>query len=211
MFFRCHCIGPWSNWNLALLAHIYAKVAICKSCERVRHPHSRKRLSPGKPRFRPSAARALRRGMATVPALSPGEIWTSVRAVRPSLVSPRSPIKYPRPRRRATAPPGIRARARSRGHLSRGALPPPRAAASRPESAWDRAPSSQRCLQALRAAAGPLSGHLSASHPRACRFDISAAPDHGCDSSSRRSRQSGRARVGMVARKADTHTLTQQS
>ena len=65
-----------SNWNLALLAHIYAKVATCKSCEGTRRRTSQKRLSPGKQRFRTSTTRALRRGMVTVPAWSPAEIWT---------------------------------------------------------------------------------------------------------------------------------------
>ena len=95
-----------SNWNLALLAHIYAKVAICKSCERVRPLSSRKHLSPGNQRFRTSTARAPRRGMVTVSAWSPAEICTSVMAARPSSLVPRSPIKYP-PRWRPRATPGV--------------------------------------------------------------------------------------------------------
>jgi hypothetical protein len=63
--------------GLALLAHIYGEVAICKSCENSRRRTSQFRLSPGKQRFRSSTTRALRRGRVTVPEWSPTEITTS--------------------------------------------------------------------------------------------------------------------------------------
>jgi hypothetical protein len=78
MFFRCHCTEPKLSWNLALLAHIYAKVAICKSCEGGRRRHSRKRLSPGNPRFGAITPRSSGEGMVAVPVASPAEISSSV-------------------------------------------------------------------------------------------------------------------------------------
>lgn len=95
MFFRCHCTGPESSWNLALLAHIYAKVAICKSCERPSRRHSRNRLSPGNPRFRPSIAPALGRGMVTVCGWSPAEISSSPRGLPAGVSVSRAATKYP--------------------------------------------------------------------------------------------------------------------
>ena len=84
-----------SNMNLPLLAHIYAKVAICKSCEGPPIIHSRKCLSPGKPRFLLSTPRTLRRGMVTVVGWLPAEICALVGAGGPGRLVPRLPIKYP--------------------------------------------------------------------------------------------------------------------
>ena len=95
MFFRCHCTEPKFSWNLALLAHIYAKVAICKSCEGGRRRHSRKRLSPGNPRFGTITARSTGEGMVAVPAASPAEISSSEGGGQPETPLPRFPIKYP--------------------------------------------------------------------------------------------------------------------
>ena len=95
MFFRCHCTGPGSSWNLALLAHIYAKVAICKSCERSSRRHSRNRLSPGNQRFRPSIVLAHARGMATVPGESPAEISPSLSGSRAGASVSSAATKYP--------------------------------------------------------------------------------------------------------------------
>ena len=81
--------------GLALLAHIYGKVAICKSCEKSRRRTSHFRPSPGKQRFRSGTVRALRRGMVAVPGWSPAEIKTSGWVGRPGFLVPRSPIKYP--------------------------------------------------------------------------------------------------------------------
>jgi hypothetical protein len=81
--------------GLALLAHIYGKVAICKSCEDFRRSTSNFRRSPWKQRFRSSTARTLCRGMVTVAGWSPAEISTSLSIGRSRFLVPRSPIKYP--------------------------------------------------------------------------------------------------------------------
>ena len=81
--------------GLALLAHIYGKVAICKSCENLSRHTSNFRRSPRKQRFRSSTTRTLRRGMVTVPGWAPAGISTSVRSGRSRFLVPRSPIKYP--------------------------------------------------------------------------------------------------------------------
>ena len=95
MFFRCHCTGPGSSWNLALLAHIYVKVAICKSCEGRSRRHSLKRLSPGNPRFDASSSNSRGGGMVTVALVSPAEISMPVGCGQPWTLVPRSPTKYP--------------------------------------------------------------------------------------------------------------------
>ena len=95
MFFRCHCTEPESSWNLALLAHIYSKVAICKSCERSSRRHSQNRLSPGNPRFRHSIVPALGRSMVTVCGKSPTEISSSLRRFPYKVFVSRAGSKYP--------------------------------------------------------------------------------------------------------------------
>jgi hypothetical protein len=95
MFFRCHCTGPGSSWNLALLAHIYAKVAICKSCEGSRRRQSTKRLSPENPRFGAITASSSGADMIWVAAGYPVEIKSSEGSGRPGTPLPRFPIKYP--------------------------------------------------------------------------------------------------------------------
>jgi hypothetical protein len=95
MFFRCHCTGPKSSWNHALLAHIYAKVAICKSCERSSRRHSQNRLSPGNPRFLSSIVPALVARKVTVWGWSPAEISSSPERFPYVLFVSRATIKYP--------------------------------------------------------------------------------------------------------------------
>lgn len=95
MFFRCHCTGPWSSWNLALLAHIYAKVAICKSCEGDRRRHTLKRLSPENPRSGTITARSSGAGLVSVPAGSPAEIKSSMGGGRPGTPLPRFLLNTP--------------------------------------------------------------------------------------------------------------------
>ena len=84
-----------SNQILALLAHIYAKVAICKSCERSSRRHSQNRLSPGNPRFLPSIVPALCTRKVTVWGWSPAEISSSPERFPYVLFVPRATIKYP--------------------------------------------------------------------------------------------------------------------
>jgi hypothetical protein len=95
MFFRCHCTEPKSSWNHALLAHIYAKVAICKSCERSSRRHSQNRLSPGNPRFVPNIVPALGAHKVTAWGWSPAEISSSPERFPYVLFVPRATIKYP--------------------------------------------------------------------------------------------------------------------
>ena len=84
-----------SNQILALLAHIYGKVAICKSCDKYTSRISRFRLSRGKVIFLLISVRGVCRGSISRYAYSPTEIWTSVISFGLSFLFPRSPIKYP--------------------------------------------------------------------------------------------------------------------
>lgn len=193
--------------GLALLAHIYSKYAICKSCEASRCRTSRFCLSPGNQRSRAGAARALRGGMVTGPGRSPAARRTSVGAGGPSALVPRSPIKYPSrwspvrcswERNLARRHPH---RLRCQPALAQGAGEPPTcgwcSCQLRGPQAWGG--NSPRG----RPRGGPPSGHPSASHPRAGRFDISTAPDHGCDGSSKIPRVAGCTRWWLFAHNWD--------
>jgi len=79
----------------ALLAHIYAKVAICKSCERSSRRHSQNRLSPGNPRFVPNIVPAIAARKVTVWGWSPAEISSSPERFPYVLFVPRASTKYP--------------------------------------------------------------------------------------------------------------------
>jgi hypothetical protein len=195
-----------SSIGLALLAHIYSKYAICKSCENSRRHRSKIRTSPGKHRFRSRFIRTLRRGMVTGSGWTPTEIRTSEGVGRPWVLVPSFLFSTPqdgglRPHMGSTP-------VHLHTHLRRCQLSCTYPASLQLATGSPTGHDSLRCewLQSSWSAQRSVSGHLSASHPHAGRFDIYTVPDHGCDntpsSSGYRSYQLANARsvVGRISR-----------
>jgi hypothetical protein len=110
-----------SSIGLALLAHIYSKYAICKSCENSRRHRSKIRTSPGKHRFRSRFIRTIRRGMVTGSGWTPTEIRTSEGVGRPWVLVPSFLFSTP-PGWRSETTHGIHIRPPSHPSLAMSAL-----------------------------------------------------------------------------------------